>query len=49
LILTPVGTNAYTLGETDPNFSPDGLVLEPVTALANDITMIGEIETQAYV
>ena len=49
LILAPVGTNVYTLGETDPNFSPDGLVLEPVNALANDITMIGEIEPQAYV
>jgi hypothetical protein len=49
LIFAPLGADVYALSETDPNFTPEGLVLEPVNALVNDITMIGEIEPQAYV
>jgi len=49
LIFSPVGASVYTLSESDPNFNPEGLVLQPVNALVNDLTMIGEIEPQAYV
>ena len=49
LIFSGVGASTYTLNETDPNFNPEGLALQPVNALVNDLTMIGEIEPQAYV
>ena len=49
MVFSPVGNNAYALHESDPNFSPGGLKLQPVNALANDVTVIGEIEPQAYV
>ena len=49
LIFTPLGASVYTLNESDPNFNPEGLVLQPVNALVNDVTLIGEVEPQAYV
>jgi hypothetical protein len=49
MAFSPVGTNVYALNESDSNFSPEGLKLQPVNALANDITVIGEIEPQPYV
>ncbi len=49
LIFTPIGLTAYPLDETDANFSPGGLKLRPVNAVLNDLTVIGDIEPQAYV
>ena len=49
LILSPIGANVYPLNETDADFDPGGLTLEPVKAAINDVTIIGEIEPQAYV
>jgi hypothetical protein len=49
MVFAPVGSNVYTLNESDTNFSPEGLKLQPVNALANDVTVIGEIEPQPYV
>jgi hypothetical protein len=44
-----IGSNNYALNETDPDFSPDGLTLQPANAIINDLTVIGEVEPQAYV
>lgn len=49
LIFTPIGATGYTLNETDANFSPEGLKLQSVQGLVNDLTVIGQIEPQAYV
>jgi hypothetical protein len=47
--LAPVGAVAYTLSESDSTFSPEGLKLQPTSQLANDLTVIGQVEPQAYV
>lgn len=49
LIFAPLGATAYALNETDPTFCPEGLKLQPVNALLNDVTVIGQSEPQAYV
>jgi hypothetical protein len=49
LIFSPLAANLYPLSENDPTFNPEGLILQPVNALINDLTMVGEIEPQAYV
>jgi len=49
LILAPVGATAYALNESDANFSPEGLWLSSPNLLANELTVIGEDEPQAYV
>jgi hypothetical protein len=49
MVFSPIGTNIYTLNESDSNFSPEGLKLQPVNALVNDVTVIGQIEPQGYV
>jgi hypothetical protein len=49
LSLAPVGAVSYALNETDPNFSPMGLQVVNPYALANDVTVIGLEEPQAYV
>ena len=49
LALAPAGVNVYGLDESNPNFDPAGLTLEPVSALINDVTVVGEVEPQAYV
>jgi len=49
LMLAPLGAASYALDESDSNFSPEGLILQPVDGLINDVTVIGDIEPQAYV
>jgi len=49
LILAPVGAAAYSLAETDANFSPEGLWLNSPNLLVNNLTVIGKNEPQAYV
>src|ERR1700691_430148 len=49
LILAPVGAAAYTLNESDANFSPGGLWLNSPNLLVNELTFIGQDEPQAYV
>ncbi|HKW16203.1 MAG TPA: hypothetical protein VJO35_01720 [Terriglobales bacterium] len=49
LIFAPVGAIAHVLNESDPTFSPQGLMLRPTNALTNDLTVFGEIEPEAYV
>jgi len=49
VIFERVGSNSYALSESDPNFNPGGLALQPGNALVNDVTVIGEVEPQAYV
>jgi hypothetical protein len=49
MILAPVGAATYTLNETDAGFWPEGLISQPADGLINDVTVIGEIEPQAYV
>jgi hypothetical protein len=49
LVLAPVGAATYALDESDPNFSPLGLNLASPLVLANDVTVIGLDEPQAYV
>ena len=49
LIFAPLGATVYALNETDSDFSPQGLKVQPVNALINDVTVIGEVEPQSYV
>jgi hypothetical protein len=49
LALTGVGAATYAINESDANFSPMGLRLECPNLLANDVTVIGLEEPQAYV
>jgi len=49
LRLSPIGANVYALHETDPEFRPEGLTLVPAGPVINDVTVIGEMEPQAYV
>ena len=49
LILAPVGAASYVLNESDSNFSPEGLWLSSPNLLANELTVIGQDEPQAYV
>lgn len=49
LILAPIGAAAYTLNETDANFSPAGLTLTNPNVLVNTVQAIGSTEPQAYV
>ena len=49
LILAPVGTATHALNESDANFSPEGLWLNSPNLLANELTVIGQDEPQAYV
>lgn len=49
LIFSPIATTIYPLNETDENFSPEGLKLQPVNGWVNDLTVIGQVEPQAYV
>jgi hypothetical protein len=49
LIFGPVGAMTYALNENDPHFSPGGLQLSSPNQLANDVTVIGLDEPQAYV
>jgi hypothetical protein len=49
MVFSPVGSNVYALNESDTNFSPEGLELKAINVLANDITVIGQMEPQSYV
>jgi hypothetical protein len=49
LTLQPVGQQGIQLNETDSRFSPKGLTLAQPDKLANDITIIGEVEPTTYV
>jgi hypothetical protein len=49
LIFAPLGATAYSLNETDITFCPEGLKLQPVNGLINDVTIIGQSEPDAYV
>jgi len=49
LILAPVGAATYALNESDANFSPEGLALNNPNFMANELTVIGQNEPQAYV
>lgn len=49
LAFSPAESVVHSLNESDPNFDPQGLTLQPCNALINDATMVGEIEPQAYV
>src|SRR5277367_5088100 len=49
LTLAPLGLNTHALNESDASFSPQGLKLQPVNGLINDVTVIGDEEPEAYV
>jgi hypothetical protein len=49
LIVSPVGATVHTLDESDDNFVPEGLKLQPVDGLLNDVTVVGRLEPNAYV
>jgi hypothetical protein len=49
LVFTPLGQNAYALSDSDPNFSPENLKLAPLSAITNDVTVMGEMAPEAYV
>ena len=49
VILAPIGAAAYELNESDSNFCPAGLALQPGNAILNDVTVIGDPEPRAYV
>jgi hypothetical protein len=47
--LAPIGAAAYGLNESDPDFCPGGLTLQPGNAIVNDVTVVGDPEPRAYV
>jgi hypothetical protein len=49
LMLAPVEAATYAINESDANFSPGALRLVSPNLLANDVTVIGLDEPQAYV
>lgn len=49
IVFSSVGATQYALNESDANFSAGGLTLEPVEAVVNDVTAIGNSEPEAYV
>ena len=49
LTLAPVGAAAYTISDSDANFSPAGLKLNSPRSLVNDVTLIGLEGPKAYV
>jgi hypothetical protein len=49
LSMTPVGTVTHSLSESQGTLSLSGLQVAMVKALANDVTVCGEVEPSAYV
>jgi hypothetical protein len=49
LSFLPMGATAHAIAETDANFSPAGLSLQPSDGLTNDVTVVGLTEPQDYV
>jgi hypothetical protein len=47
--LRPIGERAFTIGENDTNFSPGQLCLQSPDKFANDVTVLGDREADAYV
>jgi hypothetical protein len=48
LTMAPVGAVTCTLADSDPGFSPQSLKLSVSAPVANDITVIGEMEPAMY-
>lgn len=49
LVLAPVGAATHAINESDANFSPMNLKLVSPQLPANDVTVVGLLEPQAYV
>ena len=49
LVFQAIGANSYTLDEASPKFNPGALKLTSHGSVANDVTMVGGTEPQAYV
>ena len=49
LSFASTGVVSYALNESDPHFTAGGLKLQSVSALVNDMTVIGEVEPKSYV
>lgn len=49
LLLAPVGAATYAIDESDVNFAPMNLKLASPHLPANDVTVVGLLEPQAYV
>ncbi len=49
LVFQPVGQQGFTIDEQDAKFSPDGLTVAQPDRLANDATIVGELEPTTYV
>jgi hypothetical protein len=49
LTMTPVGNVTHTLNESQGTLSLSGLEISTIRALANDVTVCGEVEPCAYV
>lgn len=49
LRLAPLATDNYSLSESHPNFSPQGLRLQSNRGIINDVTVVGDMEPQDYV
>jgi len=49
IALRPIGERAFTIGESDANFSPEQLQLQSPDKLANDVTVAGANEADAYI
>ena len=49
LSFLPLGGVVHAITEADPNFSADGLSLQPSEGLMNDVTVVGMTEPQDYV
>lgn len=49
LTFSTLGASVYELNESDPNFNSGGLSLQSINGVINDVTVIGDVEPQAYV
>ncbi|HZD31874.1 MAG TPA: hypothetical protein VE779_09460, partial [Candidatus Angelobacter sp.] len=49
LVFQPVGQQVIAINESDAKFSPQGLMLVQSDCLANDVTIVGELEPTMYV
>ncbi len=49
LFFNQLAQNTYALSESDPTFSPDALQLRSVNRVANDLTVLGQLEPAAHV
>ena len=49
LLFAPLAASSHTLDESDPNFSPQAVLLQPANAVINDAIIVGEIEPQDFV